>query len=100
MAAQSSRDRKKARLDDLEAEVKALREKVCGMYVCYCCFTRADIVSLQNWIKVCVTCVVTHDVCMYVDPIPCSSYNAMVVIYTFMHCMFCCHFSQLQYTRR
>lgn len=34
MAAQSSRDRKKARLDDLEAEVKALREKVHGTYVC------------------------------------------------------------------
>jgi hypothetical protein len=38
VAAQSSRDRKKARLDDLEAEVKALKDKVCGMYVCYCCF--------------------------------------------------------------
>lgn len=50
MAAQSSRDRKKARLDDLEAEVKGLREKVCGMYVCYCRFTRADIASIQNWI--------------------------------------------------
>lgn len=62
MAAQSSRDRKKARLDDLEVEVKALREKVCGMYVCYYHFTRADIASIQKWIKVCLTCVVTHDV--------------------------------------
>jgi hypothetical protein len=29
VAAQTSRDRKKARLDDLETEVKALRETVC-----------------------------------------------------------------------
>lgn len=33
VAAQSSRDRKKARLDDLEAEVRNLREKVCAIHV-------------------------------------------------------------------
>jgi len=86
VAAQSSRDRKKARLDDLEAEVNALKEKVCGMYVCYCNFTRADIASIQNCIKVCLTCFVTHDVYMYVDTIHCFLYNAVAVTYTFMHC--------------
>jgi hypothetical protein len=35
VAAQTSRDRKKARLDDLEAEVKALREKVYVIHVCF-----------------------------------------------------------------
>jgi hypothetical protein len=34
VAAQSSRDRKKARLDDLEAEVRNLKEKVCAIHVC------------------------------------------------------------------
>lgn len=35
VAAQTSRDRKKARLDDLEVEVKAVRQKVCVIHVCF-----------------------------------------------------------------